>query len=516
MDFSSCKNWAFTEAKQLIKTLEKNNSLDKKVVFEMGYGPSGLPHIGTFCEAFRTTMVRFAFHKLLDTDISTSKLICFSDDKDGFRKVPTNLPNQDMLLRNLGKSLTAVPDPFAQFSSLGEYNNNKLKQFLDQYAFDYEFLSATKCYADGLFNEELKKVLVNYDKILKVILPTLRQERKQTYSPFMPVCPNTNQVLQVGITDVDIQSNTISYLDINGEKVTTSILDGHCKLQWKVDWGMRWSTLAVDYEMSGKDLADSVKIASKVCKIIGNTAPIGLSYEMFLDHNGQKISKSKGNGLSMEDWLAYAPQESLTYYLFQHPKRAKRLYFDVIPKSVDEYLQQVKSYHSNANFDNPVYCTHQGVVPDHSLPCSFSLLLNLASACNAEDEAVMWGFVKKYTADAVNNKYLAKVIPLTVKYYQNIVKPNKKYKTPSKKEFLALDALKQALSNLKNSQTDSEQIQAEIYRIGREFSFDPMRDWFTALYQVLLGTSQGPRFGSFIALYGVDNTIRLIEKQNTT
>ncbi len=515
--FSEIPNtWPYQEATRIKKKVE-NYPLDKPIVFETGYGPSGLPHIGTFCEVFRTTLVRQAFSELTKRP---TRLICFSDDMDGLRKVPDNIPNKELILKHLGKPLTSIPDPFDSHKSFGEHNNAKLMSFLDQFGFDYEFYSSTECYNSGLFDKSLMKVMENYDEIIKIILPTLGAERQKTYSPFLPICLNTGKVLEVSIKELDKKNNEVLYIDpLTNKPVNVSILGGSCKLQWKCDWAMRWAALGVDYEMAGKDLIDSVILSGKIVRKISAKPPEGFNYELFLDENGEKISKSKGNGLTIEQWLKYGPEESLSYFMYVNPKRAKRLFFDVIPKSMDEYISHFNNYKNLSEEDklnNPIYYVHQGEkksINEIDIPVSFSLLLNLASACHAEKAEVIWGYLSQYLTDVSpqKNQFLNKLVEYAVIYYQDRVKPYKNYRIPSKLEEKALNELKEKLKILPN-QIDAESIQKEVYHIGKENDFESLKDWFGALYQILLGQKEGPRIGSFIKLYGIPETIKLIEK----
>ena len=510
-----CNTWPFQEAKKIINRL-KYLPENKLVVFETGYGPSGLPHIGTFCEVFRTNLVRKAFTLLTGR---SSKLICFSDDMDGLRKVPSNIPNQESMSNYIGHPLTKVPDPFQTHSSFGEHNNSRLKSFLDSFNFEYEFYSATDCYKSGLFDKTLIKVLENYEKIKQIILPTLGEERRKTYSPFLPICQKTGKVLEVSINEINKKNGTITYTDpADNEKVTISVTSGKCKLQWKCDWAMRWDALGVDYEMAGKDLIDSVLLSSKINKQIGSRPPEGFNYELFLDQNGEKISKSKGNGLTIEEWLSYGPQESLSYFMYGHPKRAKRLYFDVIPKSVDEYLTQMKNFITQSDeeqLNNPSLYVHNiqpSEMPKENTTIPFSLLLNLASVCHAEDPEIIWGFIEKYSPGAKlqKNKFLENMVNLSVVYFNDMIKPNKQYRLPDDNETKALKELSNGLIKLDKS-SSSEEIQKLVFSIGKENNFENLRDWFKSLYEILLGQSEGPRMGSFISLYGIKETKNLID-----
>jgi lysyl-tRNA synthetase class 1 len=506
------KAWPFLEARRILDRITRTPPAKGYVLFETGYGPSGLPHIGTFGEVLRTSMVRRALREL--SDIPT-RLIAFSDDLDGLRKVPDNVPNKDMLRQHLGKPLTSIPDPFGTHPSFGEHNNARLCAFLDAFGFEYEFRSATACYRAGMFDAMLRRVLERFDAIRDVILPTLGDERRETYSPILPICPRTGAVLQVPIVEKHLDSGTIVYRDPETQElVEVPVTGGACKLQWKADWAMRWAALQVDYEMSGKDLIDSVKLSSRICRILDETPPENLTYELFLDANGEKISKSKGNGLSLEDWLKYAPQQSLSLYMFQTPTRAKRLHFDVIPKAMDEYLSFLESFPGQdgaAQLNNPVWHIHAGQPPASETTLSFSLLLNLAAAAHAEDKAVLWGFISRYAPDATpaTHPLLDQMAGYAVRYYQDFIKPNKQFRAPTEQERQALLALQHVLLGL-HEDTTSEDIQQVIYDIGKQHGFEPLRDWFKAIYEVLLGESQGPRFGSFVKLYGLRETAALI------
>ena len=507
------RSWPFEEARKLVKRFEKAPPAKGHVLFETGYGPSGLPHMGTFGEVARTTMVRHAF--TLMSDIPT-RLFCFSDDMDGLRKVPDNVPNKDMLAQHLGKPLTRVPDPFGTHDSFGAHNNARLMAFLDRFGFDYQFQSATDCYASGRFDATLRAVLAHYEEIRGVILPTLGEERRATYSPFLPVCPKTGIVLQVPTVAQDPQAGTISYIDpVDGEQMTVPVTGGACKLQWKVDWAMRWVALDVDYEMAGKDLIDSVTLSSKVARVLGSTPPEGFNYELFLDEQGQKISKSKGNGLTIDEWLAYASPESLSLYMYNAPRKAKRLYCDVIPKAVDEYFQHLRGYPDQSaeqQLNNPVWHIHAGKPPQVEMPISYALLLNLVSAANTDDPATLWGFISRYApgASAASHPELDQLVGYALAYYRDFIAPHKQLRAPSESERAAMADLLARLEALADD-ADGDAIQAEVFEAGKEGGYaDNLRDWFKALYEVLFGTSQGPRMGSFAALYGLEPTRQMI------
>ncbi len=525
------KAWPFEEARRLIARLDKlKGGKDKTVIFETGYGPSGLPHIGTFGEVARTSMVRHAFEVLTEGKRQT-RLICFSDDMDGLRKVPGNVPNQEMLQAALDKPLTKVPDPFGKFESFAHHNNAMLRDFLDRFGFAYEFMSATDAYATGDFDATLLKMLQAYDKVMDIILPTLGPERRATYSPFLPVCPRSGRVLQVPMVERHPKKGTVVYVDPEtGDKVETPVTGGHVKCQWKADWALRWTALQVDYEMAGKDLIESVTLSSKICRALGGTPPEGFNYELFLDDKGEKISKSRGNGLTIDEWLRYASPESLSLFMFQKPKSAKRLYFDVIPRAVDEYLQLLAAYprqDGKAQLDNAVWHVHGGAPPETKLPVSFALLLNLVAASNAHDKDVLWGFIRRHVPAASPEAFplLDQLAGYAVRYYEDFVRPAKRYRTPDEVERSALKALSEALARARPDAT-ADELQSILYDVGRSVpryqdlkakSATPDKPgvsnaWFNAIYEVLLGESKGPRFGSFIELYGIAETRALIDK----
>lgn len=509
------KAWPFEEARRILRRIQHQTPKKGYVLLETGYGPSGLPHIGTFGEVARTCMVRHAFQVLSDIPV---RLFAFSDDMDGLRKVPDNVPNQAMLALHLGKPLTQIPDPFGRYESFGHHNNAMLRQFLDSFGFDYEFQSSTDWYKSGRFDETLKLVLEHYDEVIAVILPTLREERRATYSPFLPICPKTGRVLQVPIISRDLEAATVSYLDPKTkEPVEVPVTGGHCKLQWKADWGMRWRAFDVDYEMSGKDLIDSVKLSSQITHVLGGRPPECLTYELFLDEVGQKISKTKGNGLPIEDWLKYAPWESLSYYMYQSPRKAKRLYFDVIPRHVDDYLSWVAKYPAqiqDQQLENPAWHVHSGHPPVLESSLSFGILLNLASACHAEDASILWGFVTRYQKEATPESapFLARLIDHAIHYYHDFILPTKTYRPPTGIDQAALLDLRDCLK-LQAADTSVEDLQTLVFEVGKRHPYADLRAWFATLYEVLLGQSDGPRMGSFIALYGIKEMINLIEEK---
>ena len=509
----TAKAWPFEEARRILKRYEKAPPEKGYVLFETGYGPSGLPHIGTFGEVARTTMIRRAFEVI--SDIPT-RLICFSDDLDGMRKVPDNVPNPDALRAHLQKPLTSVPDPFEQFDSFGHHNNAMLRRFLDTFGFEYEFISATEFYRSGQFDEILLRAAERYDDLMKIMLKSLREERQQTYSIFLPIHPETGRVLYVPMKHVDAAKGEITFDDEDGREWTLPVTGGNVKLQWKPDFGARWAALDVDFEMYGKDHSTNTPIYDGICRTLGVRPPEHFTYELFLDGNGEKISKSKGNGLSIDEWLTYAATESLGYYMFLKPRTAKRLTWDVIPKAVDEYHQQLRAYagqDTDARVNNPVFHIHGGDVPESRMVVSFAMLLNLAAVAGAEDKAALWGFINRYAPDAAPETHpdLDQAVGFALRYYEDYVKPTKVFRAPDAQEDAAMADLAERLRTY-DGPVEDEALQTLVFAVGKDHGFDPLRNWFKALYEVLLGQSQGPRFGGFIALYGVNETVALIEK----
>lgn len=505
------KAWPYEEARKLLKRWPDGKPNGEPMVFETGYGPSGLPHIGTFNEVARTTFVRHAYEELTG---HPTRLIAFSDDMDGLRKVPDNVPEQEMLSAHLGKPLTQIPDPFGSQESFAHHNNAMLRHFLDRFGFDYEFLSATECYSSGRFDEIIRQVLRNWDGVMGVMLPTLREERRQTYSPVLPISPSSGKVLQVPVEVVDAEAGIISFEDEEG-RVEQSALGGQAKLQWKVDWAARWVALGVDYEMAGKDLIDSVVQSSKIARVLGGRPPEGFNYEMFLDEKGEKISKSKGNGLSLEEWLRYGSEPSLAFYIYREPKKAKSLHLGLIPRAVDEYWQFRGNYAgqpTEQRLGNPVHHIHNGRIPaPESLPLTYGLLLNLVSLPGIHDKETAWRFVQRYApgTSADTHAELDELIGLAVNYARDFVVPTLKRRSPTDMEAAALRDLDDELTKLP-ADADGEAIQNIVFEVGKRHPFESLRGWFQALYETLLGSSQGPRMGSFIALYGIDNSRRLI------
>jgi lysyl-tRNA synthetase class 1 len=528
----TAKAWPFEEARALLKRVQAAGK--SEVVFETGYGPSGLPHIGTFGEVLRTTMVRRAFQAI--SDIPT-RLICFSDDLDGMRKVPGNVPQQDMMAEHLHMPLTAVPDPFGTHDSFGDHNNAMLRRFLDTFGFEYEFYSARDFYQSGRFDAVLRRAVERYDDVMKVMLKSLREERQQTYSIFLPIHPETGRVLYVPMKEVNAAGHTVTFDDEAGREWTLPVTGGNVKLQWKPDFGARWAALGVDFEMYGKEHATNTAIYDRICEVLGGQKPNHFTYELFLDENGQKISKSSGNGISMDEWLSYASTESLSYFMYLKPKTAKRMHFDVIPKMVDEYHQQLRAYATQdtaQRVNNPVFHIHGHKVPVSTMVVPFSMLLNLAAVSSAEDKDKLWGFIQRYAPEASPeaNPDLDQAAGFAIRYYNDFVKPTRRFRLPDEAERAALEELIACLRDearaldviaRKNAQEgkdtplptvdwhDDEFLQSIVFAIGKTHGFEPLRAWFATLYEVLLGASQGPRFGGFIALYGIEETVALIE-----
>ena len=504
--------WPFVEAKKILRERKKTIEKKNKIILQTGYGPSGLPHIGTFGEVVRTSMVVNALNYL--TDIP-KEIITFSDDMDGLRKVPDNVPDKNLLNQNLHKPLTSIPDPFKKYKSFGDHNNEMLKKFLDRFKFKYNFKSSTNLYTSGFFNSSLQKILENYQEIMNIILPTLGKERQKTYSPFLPICPESGIVLEIPVLEIFKEKSKILF-DNNGKKLEVSILDGKCKLQWKVDWAMRWYALDVDFEMYGKDLIESAILSSKIIKLLGKNNPSGFAYELFLDEKGEKISKSKGNGITIEQWLEYASPESLSLFMYQNPKRAKKLYKEIVPKAVDEYLdfiQKSKSQNELQILLNPAWHVHNGEIPKEDLIMTFSMLLNLVEASNAHSKELLWKFVKKYKKNITENKFpiFDNLIDYAINYFNEVIKLKKKYKKPNENEKKALEALISTLDKC-NDDMSPEDIQTLIYSTGKENGYEEkLREWFKLIYEVVFGDENGPRLGFFIKFFGIKETKQLIK-----
>ena len=507
-------SWPFVEARKLLQDKESNLKKKGKITLQTGYGPSGLPHIGTFAEVARTTMMVNAISHL--TDIPT-EIITFSDDMDGLRKIPDNIPNSVILEQNLNKPLTSIPDPFKKYSSFGEHNNEMLKRFLNQFNFNYNFKSSTQLYKSGQFNDALILVLNKYQDIINIVIPTLRKERQKTYSPFLPICSKTGKVLEIPMLEIIKDKNKIVF-DNKGEKIEVSILDGYCKLQWKVDWAMRWYAFDVDFEMYGKDLIESAILSTKIIKKLGKTNPSGFAYELFLDEKGEKISKSKGNGITIDQWLEYASPESLSLFMYQNPKRAKKLYKEIVPKAVDEYLDFIEKGKTQEELQlsmNPAWHVHNGKMPKEKTIMTFSMLLNLVETSNADSKELLWKFVKKYknNISEENHPIFDKLIGYAIKYFNDVIRKNKKYKKPNVQEKKALEALVNALEKC-NDDMQPEDIQTQIYTVGKENGYkENLRDWFKLIYEVVFGDENGPRMGFFISFFGVDETKQLIKNK---
>jgi len=503
--------WPFVEAKKMLRERKSIIENKGKITLQTGYGPSGLPHIGTFGEVARTSMMVNALSYL--TDLPT-EIITFSDDMDGLRKVPDNVPQKNLLEKNLHKPLTQVPDPFNKYSSFGEHNNEMLKKFLNNFNFKYTFKSSTSLYKSGFFNSSLQKILENYDEIMKIILPTLGKDRQKTYSPFLPVCPQTGKVLEIPVKKLDVKKSKIIF-DNNGQELETNILNGDCKLQWKVDWAMRWYALDVDFEMYGKDLIESAILSTKIIKLLGKKNPSGFAYELFLDEKGEKISKSKGNGITIDQWLEYASPESLSLFMYQNPKRAKKLYNEIVPKAVDEYLDFIEKSKSQNELQllmNPVWHVHNSEIPKENMIMSFSMLLNLVETSNADNKDLLWKFVKKYKTDISEKDYpiFDNLVGYAIKYFNDVIKLKKKYKKPNSEEKNALEALTLALDKCNDKMTP-EEIQTIIYSTGKDNGYsENLRDWFKLIYEVVFGDENGPRMGFFISFFGVNETKDLI------
>ena len=510
----STSSWPFVEVRKLLKDRKDIIKKKNKITFQTGYGPSGLPHIGTFGEVARTTMMINALNHIKEID---HELITFSDDMDGLRKVPDNIPNDTILKNNLGRPLTAIPDPFKKFNSFGEHNNEMLKKFLKKFNFEFIFKSSTENYRKGIFNNSLMRILEKYEDIMNIILPTLREERRKTYCPFLPICPKTGKVLEIPLLNMDKKTGGVTFNN-NGEKIDTNILNGNCKLQWKVDWAMRWFTFDVDFEMYGKDLTESAILSNKICRTLGKMPPNGFAYELFLDEKGEKISKSKGNGITIEQWLRYASPESLSLYMYPNPKRAKKLYSEVVPKTVDEYLSYIEKFPAQEDKDqilNPVWHIHKGNPPREKIIMPFSMLLNLVGSSNTDSKEILWKFINRFHKEINPKDYpiLDGLTEYAINYFIDKVKPNKRFKKPNLIEKKALENLVIRLKKIDKS-LSPEEIQTFVYTVGKENGYEKnLRNWFKLIYEVVFGEENGPRMGFFISFFGLNETIELINNK---
>ena len=511
-NYKNIKAWPFTEAQKILKKIE-NNREKININFETGYGPSGVPHIGTFAEVLRTNMVRNALKKINNCQ---SKLITFSDDLDALKKVPEDYPFPEKLSKYINFPLSSIPDFTGKYASYADRNNNLLKEFLNQFNFDYEFISSTEKYKSGDFDQCLLKILENYENISNIILPTLRKERRESYSPFLPICKETGKVLEVSITLVSKEDGIIAYRNHNNKLVETLVTKGNCKLQWKVDWAMRWSALDIDYEMYGKDLIPSFELSKQIAAYINKKVPINMSYELFLDQNGEKISKSKGNGLSIEEWMMYGTKESLALFMYQNPRRAKRLYFDCIPKSMDEYKKNHAGFFhkEHAQPESPIWHIHEGFIPNYTYPIEFSNLINLVTALNTSDKDTIYNFCLLYIKRKLKQEEqndLRLIIKLAINYFQNFILPRLKKRKPIQIE---KEAIFNLIREIRKSKTElsSEEYQSLIYKYGKQIYPESLRSWFLSLYQILFGSENGPRLGSLFYLYKKEKVIKILEE----
>jgi len=512
-DAENARSWPFQEAKALAKRVA-DFPADRPIVFETGYGPSGLPHIGTFGEVARTTMVRRAFELLTGRP---TRLLCFSDDLDGMRKIPPTVPDPKALEPYMEVPLSRVPDPFGEYEGFALNMNARLRAFLDRFGFDYEFLSATAQYESGAFDQTLVRMLEVYDEVMEIILPTLGDERRATYSPILPISPSSGRVLYVPLLERDAESGTIVFEDEDGSRVETDVRGGKAKMQWKADWAGRWHALGVDYEMSGEDLTESVRLSNRIVTALGGTPPAGFNYQLFLDEEGKKISKTKGNGITIDEWLAYASPESLALYMFQQPKKAKKLYFDIIPKTADEYLSHLQKYAQEEDaakaLDNPVWHIHEGAPPPPVGDITFAMLMNLVSATGTDDKKIIWGFVEKYAPGTSPDTHpkIDELIGYALNYFERFVRPTLQFRAPTDQERAALEDLVAGLEALPRDFSDVDALQTEVFSAGKAHDFENLRDWFKAIYEVAFGQSQGPRMGVFIAVYGPRETAALLK-----
>ena len=521
------QEWPFIEAQRIIDRLGKIGKTS--VTAETGYGPSGLPHIGTFGEVARTSFVLQAL-KTLAPRID-SRIIAFSDDMDGLREVPRNLPNAEMLKEHLGKPLTSIPDPFGKEKSFAHYMNHRLREFLDSFGFEYTFASSTEQYASGVFDEGLRRVMAHYEPISELFKATIAEEKRAAWSPFFPVCENCGRVYSTRVTALDRDNFTVSYAcdaPLSGKYAacghigTASILSGGCKLGWKVDWALRWYSLGIDYEMHGEDLLESARLSSKIVKIIGGEPPELFKYELFLDEKGKKISKKIGNGISIEQWLRFAPVDSLLYIMYMKPQQAKKMGLTILPEIVDQYLELVAGY--DGAEDSPVpFITrlskggHADKLGSQKI-VTYSLIIELILALNHDDPRMVRDYLLKYQPDIAGNvAYYESLIVNALAYYREVLLPGRTAESADHQLDAAIVVLRDELARraAAGTEPDADELQTAVFQVAKDRDVK-MKDWFRTLYRVFLGQSQGPRIGSFIALLGYRTCIERLEAHLAT
>ena len=515
------KSWPFKEAERIIKARERTQA-NGPALFQTGFGPSGLPHIGTFAEVARTTWVRRAFEYLSGEE---TRLYAFCDDQDGLRKVPDNLPNQEMLQANLGKPLCDIPDPYGCCESFSHHMIGNLERFLDTFEFDYTLKRSSDAYRSGEFNNGLAILLDKVEDVLDIILPTMKEENRAAWSPFFPRCETCGRVNTTRVTAYNKSEKTIDYtcdIDLGnvagcGHAGTSSVLGGASKMGWKIDWALRWYCYGVDYEMYGKDLIPSAELSAKIVRLMGGRPPQGLFYELFLDEMGEKISKSKGNGVSIEQWLEYAPIDSLAHFIFREPRQAKKLFFNMIPKTMDEYLDHLRKYPSVADEkkpDTPLWHIHNRgrQVPSYNSSINFSTVNNLVSALGNPTRDLLISYLARY--DEKSTTYpdvIDGLIEKGLKFYEDHILPTKQYRTPTATERPLFEQLAETLKSLGIEEKTEKELQGLVFDIARDNDTDP-KTFFAAIYQVLLGQERGPRFGTFAKLVGIERVLSLIEE----
>jgi lysyl-tRNA synthetase, class I len=526
------KEWPFVEAQRIIDRLGKIGK--SAVTAETGYGPSGLPHIGTFGEVARTSFVLQAL-KTLEPSID-AKIIAFSDDMDGLREVPKNLPNGEMLKEHLGKPLTSIPDPFGQEKSFAHYMNRKLRDFLDSFGFTYQFASSTEQYKSGVFDEGFKRIVEHYDEVSDLFKATIAEEKRAAWSPFFPICASCGRVYSTRVIAVDPKALTVSYAcdaplagkySCCGHHGVASILGGGCKVGWKVDWALRWYCLGVDYEMHGEDLLESARLSSKIVKVLGGEPPELFKYELFLDENGKKISKKIGNGISIEEWLRFAPVDSLLYIMYQKPQQAKKMGRAILPEIVDAYLELVAQY-DGAEVDSPVPFisrlskgAHADRLPGEKSAeyrgaqklITYSLVCELVMALNQDDPRIVRDYLLKYQPGiAANVAYYEGLIEDALAYYREVLLPARTVEKADHAMDEALAALRADLARrlAAGEEPDAEALQTAVFQVSKDRQLK-MKDWFRTVYRVFLGQNQGPRIGSFIALLGFEKCIERLD-----
>ena len=513
--------WPYEEARKLVDRAQGYQP-GRPVIFESGFGPSGLPHLGTMCEVLRPAYVRRALENVGDG--RPARLIVFIDDIDGLRKVPESVPHRDEWKRYLGQPVARIPDPFGCCKSFADHMIDLLSKFLAPVEVDLELARASEMYASGRFDDALKLMLDKREDIIRVITPTLREENRAGWSPFMPICPACGQVNSTRVVAYHPDRAAVEFScerDFGGahgcgHRAEQSVLGGNAKVGWKVDWALRWYVLKVDYELYGKDLIDSARLSGQILRLLGGKPPIGFPFEMFLDEEGHKISKSVGRGVTVDDWQRYAPIEVLKYFLLLSPRRARKLFIETIPQYVDEYLDALREYARADNVEARRNMALEFVLQSRSSrrfdsSLTYSMTMNLVAALGSSDRDLIWKYLTRYdpaiAGDAETEALGRTLMDCALNYYADFIEPTKKRYAPNNSEREQLKKLIEFLEA--NPDAPGDEIEKKIYDLGREYYPKP-GNIFPLLYRVLLGQDRGPRLGAFIRLATPARVVELL------